>query len=95
MTEPYAFVFAHLLLYSFVFFQTVANADNLADAEKTQITHATYVCARYMREDFTEFVFELLQFNLYTNIFPSTLIHFLTHYMTILNKDHHGVLPKW
>lgn len=95
MTEPYAFVLAHLLLFSYVFFRTVSNVDNLSQSEQDQVTNATYICARYMHDDFTNFAFDLLQFNLYTNIFPPALVHFLSHYMTILNKVHFGILPKW
>jgi len=95
MVEPYATVFSHLLIFSHRFFETVGNVENITDSEKTQITNSTYICARYMREAFTEFVFNLIQLNLLLDIFPDQLVFFLTHYMTVLEKEYGRDLPKW
>jgi len=48
-----------------------------------------------MREAFTEFVFNLIQLNLLLDIFPDQLVFFLTHYMTVLEKEYGRDLPKW
>lgn len=84
LREPYAFVFAHLLLYSRI-------SCNSPEVDRD----AVFLCARQLRDLYTQFVRCLVDFDIYRGILTPKLRALLLLYLETLTTVYSGQLPIW
>lgn len=84
LREPYAFVFAHLLLYS-----RISCSSPEVDRD------AVFLCARHLRDLYTHFVRCLVDFDICHGILDKKLRALLLLYLSTLSTVYSNQLPIW
>jgi hypothetical protein len=83
---------ARYILCTVFAFLWIAAKNAISDKDRFD---ATYACARFMGEPFTNFVHMLITFNLLCNFLPATLHQLLEWYIADLDVRHRGQLPDF